>query len=206
MEFIGRVVTNSRSVGTMDFVDRTSKTYLIDTSIPTLIVGKELAENTFGKDKVRILDKKIRNNLFWTYSKSEKCSEFEKDMEKFNLYVVDKLRERLKYCFFSILTSPLNRIKSLINYIDDKSRTKVVYIHGNHLYIYAGDGIVIGLSMDETAYIGINRDKIVSKIRSNPNNKTIEDTKFLSYGLKSYIGDDLTVIPYLYSLDKDYFS
>ena len=78
MEYLGRVITNGRKINTIDFVDKTSKYDSIDTSIPTLIIGKALAEKIYGKDKIHILTKKIEDNVFWTYSKTEKRQKYEK--------------------------------------------------------------------------------------------------------------------------------
>lgn len=206
MEYLGRVITNGRKINTIDFVDKTSKYDSIDTSIPTLIIGKALAEKIYGKDKIHILTKKIEDNVFWTYSKTEKRNEFEADMEKFNAYIIKNMRSRLKYTYFSVLTNPFSKVKSLIKYISDKNIKKVIYIYNKHLYIYSGKNLVLGLSLVETEYIGLNSEKIVTKIKKNPNNIIIENDYFLSYSMKIRLDDDFVVIPYLYSLEKGYFS
>lgn len=116
------------------------------------------------------------------------------------------MRSRLRYTYFSVLTNPFSKVKSLIKYISDKNIKKVIYIYNKHLYIYSGKNLVLGLSLVETEYIGLNSEKIVTKIKKNPNNIIIENDYFLSYSMKIRLDDDFVVIPYLYSLEKGYFS
>ena len=65
--YIGRIITNAKKIDFFEFIDKTNDTSKIDSTIPTLIVGKGLAESMFGKDKVKILDRQLGKNLYWTY-------------------------------------------------------------------------------------------------------------------------------------------
>ena len=56
---IGRIITKNKNIDTLDFVDVTEHIGNIDNFIPTLIVGKKNAEEIYGKDNVKVLDKKI---------------------------------------------------------------------------------------------------------------------------------------------------
>ena len=57
-----------------------SKT-IIDNNLPTLIIGWEETKKLFPE--ASILRKKIKDNLYWTFSTTEKRTVFENDLKKF---------------------------------------------------------------------------------------------------------------------------
>lgn len=196
--YIGRIITNMRKVDTIDFVEKSSKTDSIDTSIPTLIIGKELAESVCGKENIHVLDKKIGKNLYWTYTKLEKRNEFENDLLMFNELVVSKLSNSVKYTFINIFCESLARIKSIIGFIRNDS-DKIFYLTDRHIYLYY-EGNVIGFSLDYTRYIGIKDDKIRSLIKEGKNNIILDNDSFISYKMKMFIPSCNILVPYLYFL------
>ena len=52
--YIGRVITNSKKIEVLDFIDKTADVSKVNGDIPTLIVGKSFAESIYGKENVRI--------------------------------------------------------------------------------------------------------------------------------------------------------
>ena len=52
--FFGRIITRSKRIEANELIDVTSDIASIDPSIPTLIVGKQLAVEMFGADKVKV--------------------------------------------------------------------------------------------------------------------------------------------------------
>jgi hypothetical protein len=67
---IGRIISNKENIDTLDFVDVTENIGSIDNFIPTLIIGKKKAEEIYGKDNIKVLDKKISQNVSWTFDKT----------------------------------------------------------------------------------------------------------------------------------------
>ena len=84
MKYIGRIITNSKTVDTLDYVEVTNNKCDLDFSIPTLIIGKKNAIDLFGEEKIKVLDRKIKENVYWTYGKTEKRNVYEEDLWKFN--------------------------------------------------------------------------------------------------------------------------
>lgn len=80
--FIGRIITKSKNVDTIDFVDITSDKSSVNgkdgCSIPTLVIGKKNIIDIVGEDNVHYLDKKVANNLYWTFAKTEQRNEYER--------------------------------------------------------------------------------------------------------------------------------
>jgi hypothetical protein len=197
--YIGRIITNMRKVDTVDFVENTNKVDSINDSVPTLIVGKELAESMYGKEKIHVLDKKISKNLYWTYSKTEKRNEFEADIEKFNKVVAERLKKSVKYTYINLYCEPISRIKGLIRFIRDDKRVKFVYANGKHIYIYFM-GNVFGISMTQTRYLGIADKKIYDMVLSNSSNVAFSDDSFIRGRLRKMLNGNNIIVPYLYYL------
>lgn len=187
-----------KRIDTIDFVEKTDRVDGIDLSVPTLIVGKELAVSICGSENIHVLNKKIKENLYWTYSKFEKRNEFEKDIEAFNSLIIDKLSHSVKYTFINIFYEPLSRIKRIISFIKNGNK-KLFYFTKNHVYLYY-NGYVFGFSLDQTRYIGISDEKIKTMVSLNVNNTILCNDKFVSNVIKRYIPYCDVLIPYLHFL------
>ena len=204
--FLGRVVTKQKKIDTIDFVDITQDKNSIDDTTPTIIVGKSLAESIYGKENVHIIDKKIRDNVFWTYSKTEKRSEYEVGIGKFNNYIVKSIGKRIRYNFFSIFRNSYSEKKQVIKALTKGKTRRVIYITKSHIYIYSGQDSVMGISLDELSYIGIPREKIVDRIKRNRNNNILFNDSFLSYSMKDKIDRDPVITTFLYYIKSGFFS
>ena len=95
--FFGRIITRSKRIEANELIDVTSDIASIDPSIPTLIVGKQLAVEMFGADKVKVLNKNIDKNISWTFLKTERRSDFEKDISNFKNDVMRRITKSVKY-------------------------------------------------------------------------------------------------------------
>ena len=62
---------------------------------------------------------------------------------------------------------------------------------------------VVGVSFDELEYVGISRDKVIERIKSNKNNKIINNDYFISKNMRKYLNNDRIIIPYVYFLAKN---
>lgn len=196
--YIGRVVTNMKKIDTVDFVERTNKVDSIDQSIPTLIVGKELAESIYGKENIRMLNKKIDKNVYWTFTKLEKRNEFEKDIEAFNTMVIDCLENTVDYFFFNIFYEPISRVKKFITFVSNNEK-KIVYVTDKHIYIYYNKH-VFGISLEQTRYLGISDEKILNLFKRGKSNVLIDNVDFMSYRMRKRLLGNNIIVPYLYFL------
>lgn len=196
--YIAKIITNMRKIDTIDLVEITNRVDGIDEFIPTLIVGKELAESICGKENIHVLDKKIKKNLFWTFARLEKRSEYELDIEKFNSFVITKLMSMVKYAFFNLYYEPLSRIKRLISFVVNDEE-KHLYMTKNHIYIYY-NGNVFGISLGQIRYVGINDKKIIALIKRGRNNKLFFNDDFIGYRLRRMLGNNSIIVPYLHFL------
>ena len=54
---------------------------LLDSDLPKLIIGLELSKRHI--DNFSIIEKKANDNLYWTFKKTEKRNDYEKDLNNF---------------------------------------------------------------------------------------------------------------------------
>lgn len=198
--YIGRIISNKENIDTLDFVDVTKNIGSIDNFIPTLIIGKKKAEEIYGKENIKVLDKKITNNVSWTFDKVERRNEYERDLKAFNDSLIKTIKKNIKYEFFNIYIEPISRIKKLISFIKSP-KIKYIYIFNDHIYMYYKN-IVYGISLSDIQYLGINKNRILRLLNSNSSNIIIENNDFLSKKMRQIIKEDKILIPYLYFLSK----
>lgn len=198
--YIGKVVTKSKSLPVIDYVQIVAEYDAADTSKPTLIIGKTKAESIFGKDKIKVLDKKIEDNVYWTFAKNERRIDFEADIDAFNDIIIGKLKGAVKYSYYNIFTEDADRTKKFIDWLYTGKR-KIIYIIGKHLYMYAPrTDTVFGISLEDIEYTGKDGNAVLDKIKDNKNNIIIYDDNFISQRLRLSILNCQYLIPYLYFL------
>ena len=204
--YIARIICTNRSVfddlekyiEVVEFTDDIR----ITNEIPTLIVSKKLAEKLYGKENVKVLNKTICENIFWTYSKMENRLQFENEIKNFRDNVTKSIFENIHYVNFSIFIEPLHRIKDFIRFLNNSTK-KYIFLENDQLYIYANNSKVssiVGLSLLDCEYIGIDKKKILMKINSKKNNVLFTRKHIVDYNLKQITNEKKYIIPYLYSL------
>lgn len=169
MKYIANIVSKSKKYKFNEFINAVNTYDDIDVSVPTLIVGTEMAKSING-NKIDYINKKIDNNVFWTFSTVEKRSENEKDVKKFQELIIKELKKTIKYTFFSVLTNEKYKMKRLIRLL--LTRTDIFYFFTEKMLYISYDNNVVGISLDECKYIGVSIDKIIKKINKRTNNIT----------------------------------
>jgi hypothetical protein len=199
--YIGRIITKGKNLETVDFVDITQQLNITDKTVPTLIIGKQNAEKICGKENVHVLDKKIEDNVYWTFGKLERRNDFERDLLAFNKMLIKKLFKNINYEYFNVYTTDYNDVKSLLTKID-KNKGNVCYVSDKDLYLLIGN-TVYGISFRDLEYIGVNKDKVINRIKRNRGNKIITNDYFISKNMKKYLNNTRFMVPYIYFLTKN---
>ena len=200
--YLGRIITNSKNIKTNCFIEVTNdKTKAIgNITIPTLVIGKKNIQDIVGSENVHYLNKKVSENLYWTFAKTEQRNEYEKDLKAFNEMLLNNLLKSVEYKYLNIFTEPLYTIKRFIKFMEGNIQ-KIVYICNNMLYVYCKN-TVYGVSLDDLYYVGIKRNKVFKKLRNNGNNIIITNDYFLTRDLKKYINGYKMLVPYVYFLQN----
>jgi hypothetical protein len=192
MGYIGNIVTKSK-LEVSSFFNVTPDFHSIDTSIPTLIVGWSEVKQLFPNQD--ILNSKISDNIYWTFSKREKRYKYEQDITDFTTKVVNELNNKVKYCFFNYVLSPEDKRVRFINYV--KSGNCSIYYNTRFLYVFNSvDLKIIGVSLADLSYIGIDIEEFISSLVVN-GNIICDNLKCVDHASYNLIKDNTKIIAYL---------
>ena len=101
MKKLGYIVTDRKINNVKDFVEVVNDISLTDSTKPVLLVGLENAKKNI--ENFSILNKKVNDNLFWTFKKTEKRVDFENDINYFYNYIIYNITRNIKYYYINIL-------------------------------------------------------------------------------------------------------
>lgn len=197
MKKLGYIVSKRKINNAVDFVgvvDDVSK--VEDPTKPFIIIGLEEAKK--NSPNFSILNKMLDIDVFWTFGKTERRVDYERDLDKFYDYVLNKSIENIKYYYINILTIKYNKIKKLLNIINSKEK-KYIYTSNDMIYIYYNNNI-LGISLKILKYININIKKIYKILYSNKNNIIYNNDSFLTSKMRKVINNKKYVIPYFISI------
>ena len=169
---------------------------LID-GIPTLIIGWDSVKSLYGD--INILDKKVKDNIYWTFGKRERRNVMEVDVQKFKRKAMSIVSNNVKYKFFNILTAKNDKKKSFYLLLKD-TRYKTIFSFNNMLYIYIdGTNTVVSISLRDVDYIGGDVKKIFSTLYNNKFVKVANDNDLKDTNAKLFFKDNIYLIPYIFS-------
>ena len=194
--FLGRIISGSKLIEVPFFIEITQK--YEDDGVPTLIIGKKRAIDIFGKENIHVLDRNVKENVWWTYAKNERRAEYEEDLKKFIDFVSKKAISSVDYYFLNIFTERYSFFKKFLQWMDS-DKPKSVFVTDRHVYIYGGKS-VIGLSLADFEYAGIPSKKILRRIRQNEANIVFDEADYDSLDIKlKRIGGNIAM-PYIHFL------
>lgn len=195
MSSLGYIVSDLKIKNLKGFVEQVNDVSLADSTKPTLFVGIENARKNI-KD-FSILNKKYENNVFWTFKKTEKRVDFEKDIDYFYNFIINNISCNIKYYYINIYNLKYNKIKKLYSILFSREN-KNIYISNGVVYI-PYEGGVLGLSLAVLEYCGIKTEKVLQRIKSNPNNNVFEDDNKFVFKLTKRLGNKKYAVPYFIS-------
>lgn len=191
MKKIGNVIVNSPNYKVADCYNKFLSLSNVDNKLPTMIIGLENAKKNI--DGFSILKREYWNNmLWWTFSKTEKRSDYDKDMEKFYEVCINNIINNIKYYYINIIELTYNKTKKLINYIKNNNR-KLYYIDNNKfIIIYDIDNTknIYGISLSTCAFYGISKTKVLNIISRGVNNKQIKNFYSIPNNVRRMVNDE----------------
>lgn len=188
---LANIVTTSTKIKFDLPINRCKTLEDTDKSLPTLIIGYEMAKKSV--DNFNILEKHTNGtNIYWTFKRNERGVDYEDDLKAFYKTVVLDFCEDVKYQLLNFFTLNIKTVKKLINFAksDDK---KLIYVENNRfLYVYCEKyNTVLGFSLSTAKFFGINPSKIVKLFKNNANNRFISDFSIIPYEIKYIIGEKI---------------
>jgi hypothetical protein len=198
MKYLGYIVSSKPIRVKYDFIKVVSDISEVETDKPLLIVGLSDAKK-IASDKFSILHKSFGPNQFWTFGRTEKRDEFEKDIINYYNYIISSNFNNIKYIYLNLLNINYNIIKRLLK-LCYSSKEKYIYIWNNMIYILCDSNTVVGFSLEIAEYCGIGKEKIIHLIETNPHNIIRTDVGFVGKQIMNRIKDKIYVIPFIMSL------
>lgn len=193
---VANIVSTSKISVSDEFNVVTSLDNIIQ-GLPTLIVGFDVVNKKYPD--FNILSKQLGPNLFWTVKRTEKRDKFEEDLTWFMAYAYQEFVKELKYVFVDPIQYELFSIKKILKKMNSLNNP-VSYSNGRMVYVY-GDNFTFGIDLKLMKFVGINPDKIISKIKSK-SRVFLEGDKIIIEYKKNVeaLGNQVRYIPFLYTI------
>jgi hypothetical protein len=204
MQKLANIVTRGKKDEFSGIYNVVSSCDKVDANLPTLYVGLNSAKKCI--ENFSILQKYYKEqNCWWTFSKTERRNDYLDDIEQFQETIILTTLSKIKYEYVNFIKYSKKRIVNFIKYIYSKS-DKVCFLTRGGSFIFIYDvklKTVFGLSLTLCEYLGVDKNKVISKIRSNTSNEFINNTSFLTSDVKRIIGNNTHYILPLYCYFRD---
>lgn len=174
---------------------------IINPHLPTLIVGCDLTKQLFGDD-LNFLERKIDNNLFWTFTKKELRKKYFNDLEDFIQYSYECSVHKLSYIYLDIIQYDSVKIRKIIKKMLSLKEIYTFYIE-NMIYMYS-DKFIFGVDLDLLKYSNVdklkvlNKIKVISKVFLEGNEILIEYKNYMER-----LENKVRFIPFIYSISNN---
>lgn len=192
-KYIGNIIVNSQKSKIDNYFKKCVDIANIDIGIPTLIIGYERAKKIIGT-KFHILNKKYDDQmLWWTFSKTERRVDYDKDVEDFKKFCINKITNNIIYYNINIINLNYNNIKRIYKFINNNNN-KIYYIDNNKfvfLYDLENTKHVYGFSLSTCELLGVPKNKILKIIANNPQNIKITDFSLIPNGIRNIVSEDV---------------
>ncbi|MCD8207230.1 MAG: hypothetical protein LUD72_04750 [Bacteroidales bacterium] len=171
----GNILTESETFTTEDFLNVCHTREELDESLPTLVIGLELARRTIDGFDIRTKDYP-EQNLCWTFKRVERQADFREDLENFTKRCILSLMDGIGYYYANVMTMSYSTARRFVSYLRN-DEPKDIYIDRNRFaFIYAPERAEIyGLSLTTCEYLGIPKNKVKERLFANPFNARIRE-------------------------------
>ena len=139
--------------------------------VPKLIIGLSKAKE-YAQSKgfeFDILDHMFPDGNMWTFKKTEKREIYEENIIEFKNYIIKSISKNINY----------------------------IFIDKEMMYYCLENNNVIGISLGLMKYMGIDREKVISKIKSGKNNSIVFSSNKKLWQLKDWFNGMEYIIPSL---------
>lgn len=193
---IANIVSTSKVEVPEEFNVVNSVNEIID-GLPTLIIGYDIVNNLFPD--FDIINISLGENKYWTFKRTEKRDKYESDLKWFISKVYADLTNDLSYVF----VDPIQyKGKTLIKIIKKIYSLKdpISFLNEQMLYVY-GEGFIFGIDLKLLGFMGIDTNKIKSRINAI-SRVFLDETKILIEYKKNIeaLDNKVRYLPFLYSI------
>ena len=197
MKYIANILTDEPfDEGELYNVVRDKKKLIPD--IPTLIIGWERTKAEYPD--ASIIERKVSDNVYWTYGKYERRDKYEVNIKKFQDLSFKKFVESLEYVFYDVLLTPPERFESFLASLASDNQ-KTIYVTGDMMYLYYnGTNKVVGLSLRDCDYLNdFTKKRIFSSVYNSNSVNLLKNNDEISKEIRYKAKGRAYILPYLYS-------
>lgn len=196
---IANIVTNSNIIVDKYFNISNSLDNIIQ-DLPTLIIGWDIVK-TINPD-VDFIDKKLSDNIFWTFKKSERRDIYQEDLYNFITYCYKNLIKDINYSFIDLITLTDSEIKESFNNIK-KCKKSATYQYNDMIYVYC-DNTIYGIDLKLVKYLDYDVKKTIEKIKKNSFVFLSGDQILIEYkDIIESLDNEVKYVPYLYTIEHE---
>lgn len=197
--YIANIVTNSNITVDKYFNISNSLDNIIQ-DLPTLIIGWDIVK-TINSD-VDFIDKKLSDNIFWTFKKSERRDIYQEDLYNFITYCYKNLIKDINYSFIDLITLTDSEIKESFNNIK-KCKKSATYQYNDMIYVYC-DNTIYGIDLKLVKYLDYDVKKTIEKIKKNSFVFLSGDQILIEYkDIIESLDNEVKYVPYLYTIEHE---
>lgn len=194
---IGNIVTQTSLDISNDFNVVKSIDDIIP-GLPTLIIGWDYIKKKYPD--YDIIDRKLDENLYWTFKKTEKRDFHEEDIYNFKQKIYNDLIDKVNYVFIDPIITKRKTIKKILKKLS--SGELVSYQHDDMIYVYI-ENIIFGVDLSLMDFIFLNKDRIILKIKQKSKYFLTKSNIFIEYKyIVENLDNQVKYIPYLYSIEN----
>jgi len=189
MIVVGNIISKEKLTGISNNFNQITE-LPVENRIPTIIIGWDLTKTLFPDTS--ILSKKVKENIYWTFSPTEKRSLFEDDLKKF---IEKSYKDFVKDIKFYDIDPILFKVNNISEYLQ---KIKIVangfaYLYVNKIVYVYNNFTVYSIDLELLDFIGFDRQMVLSLLK--------ESTTFFEVDLKKFKNElkylDIKYIPYL---------
>jgi hypothetical protein len=170
----------------------------IDNDLPTIIIGWKVIKDKYPD--YDILNRKITDSLYWTFTKNEKRDLYEEDLYYFSQYCYERLINDVVFVYIDPLMGKKNMLKIIKKVLSSSKR--ITYINKEIVYICC-EKIVFSLDLYVFNYFYDNGEKLLNKIKKISSVVLTNNDIIIEYGDFIDKINKVRYIPYLYSIKDE---
>ncbi len=195
---IGNIVSTTKIDVSVDFNVVQSLDEIIQ-GLPTLIVGWDFVKKNYPD--YDIIDRKLGDNLYWTFKKTEKRELHEEDIYNFKQTTYGYLIKDINYVFIDPIQHNRQLTKKILKKLKS-FKNIIAYHHDNMIYLYA-ENIVFGVDLTLLEFLGYSPSKITQMVSRNTHVSLIKENIFIEYRKRiENLDNQVKYIPFLYSIEN----
>lgn len=190
---LGYIVTDRKMKGIDGFVEQVSDINMADSTKPILVVGWAKAKAM--PQYTSILERKLGDNLYWTFGKTESRQDLEVDLQKFYKLIYENVLSNIHYYYVNVVKIKYSKAKKMLSYLNSPT-DKYIYVSNGMAYVsFKSDG-VLGISLSVLAYCGVRPEKALEKLKGCPYNHVAEESTKRLHKLEKVLANKKYAVPY----------